>query len=74
MIYCAPQYTKTKGIVKIALKKVPKDSRLVVVCSRYGATEKMEAETMGYSLIDFKTLEKYGMEMIEAKTRDTQAA
>ncbi|EQC47853.1 hypothetical protein M899_2144 [Bacteriovorax sp. BSW11_IV] len=74
MIYCAPQYAKTKGIVKIALKKIPKGSRLVVVCSRYGATEKMEADTMGYSLIDYNTLEKYGLEMIDAKARLTEAA
>lgn len=74
MIYCAPQYAKTKGIVKIALKKIPKGSRLVVVCSRYGATEKMEADTKGYSLIDYNTLEKYGLEMIDAKARMTEAA
>lgn len=69
VIYCAPQYAKTKGIIKVALKKIPRDARLVVVCLKTGATEKMEAEDLGYSLIEHRRLEKYGIEMIEAKER-----
>jgi hypothetical protein len=69
MIYCAPNLTKVKSIIKIALKKVPNNSRLVVVCSTHTKEEKQNAEELNYCLLDITTLQRYGNDMLEAKTR-----
>ena len=70
MVYCAPQLGKVRSIVKIALKKIPADSRLVVICENLSDKDRVEADTQGYCLVDIGTLQKYGTDMIDAKMRD----
>jgi len=67
LVYCAPQLSKVKSIIKIALKKIPTGSRLVVICNAYTNEEMEQAETLNYTLVDISTLQKYGTEMLEAK-------
>lgn len=74
LVYCAPNLSKVKSIIKIALKKVPADSKLVVICNTYTDEEKNLADNSNYSLVDIHTLKKYGTEMLDAKTEDSAAA
>lgn len=74
LVYCAPALSKVKSIIKIALKKVPAGCKLVVICNVYTSEEKAAADEANYSLVDIKTLQKYGIEMIEAKTGGDEAA
>ena len=67
LVYCAPQLSKVKSIIKIALKKVPKGSRLVVICNTFTSEEEELANELEYAIIDIHTLQKYGTEMLEAK-------
>lgn len=71
VVYCAPELAKVKGIIKVALKKVPKDSKLVVVCSKHTDEEKNTASENDYTLVTLETIKQYGTEMIEAKSRET---
>ncbi len=74
LVYCAPNLSKVKSIIKIALKKVPADSKLVVICNAFTADEKALADDSNYALVDMSTLKKYGMEMLEAKSDLPMAA
>jgi hypothetical protein len=69
LVYCAPQLSKVKSIIKIALKKVPKGARLVVICNTYTPEEEQTASDLEYALMDIHTLQKYGTEMLEAKSK-----
>lgn len=70
LVYCAPQLSKVKSIIKIALKKVPQGSRLVVICNTYTSEEEQAATDLEYALMDIHTLQKYGTEMLEAKSSE----
>ena len=74
LVYCAPNLSKVRSIIKIALKKVPADSKLVVICTTYTAEEKELADNSNYALVDISTLQKYGTKMIDAKTDVSEAA
>jgi phosphoglycerate dehydrogenase-like enzyme len=71
VVYCAPELAKVKGIIKVALKKVPKDSKLVVVCLNHTDEEKNMANENEYTLITLNKIKEYGTEMIDAKSRET---
>lgn len=68
LVYCAPNLTKVKSIIKIALKKVTSDSKLVVICNTFTMEEKQIAEDLNYTLVDIHTLKKYGTDMLETKS------
>ncbi|MCO4792781.1 MAG: hypothetical protein KC493_03655 [Bacteriovoracaceae bacterium] len=65
VVYCAPDISKAKGIVKIALKKVPAGHRLVVVCENYEGQDQQESVDNGYCLVTFDKLNEYGVEMLD---------
>ena len=69
-VYCAPKINSAKALIKVALKKVPKDTRLVVVTSSYTPEEKVQADREGYALVTLDKLSQYGTEMIEIKERE----
>lgn len=69
IIYCAPFLHKVKGIIKIALKKIPSGARLVVISGFHSDDDISEAEDQKYCLVDVATLERFGTEMIEARER-----
>lgn len=66
-VYCAPRLGSAKVLIKLALKKVPKDSRLIVVTTEFNEEERIQAEQDGYTLVTLALLSKYGTEMLEAK-------
>jgi len=69
-VYCAPQLSSAKSLIKVVLKKVPKDTRLVVVTATFTDTEQEAADKDGFSLVTLDILSKYRMEMLEIKQRE----
>jgi hypothetical protein len=65
MVYCAPNLAKVKSLIKVALKKLPKGTRLVVVCKEYSDDDYSDALEMGYCLVTMGTLRQYGSQMLE---------
>ena len=33
VVYCAPEIKKVKGLLKVAVNKIPKEHKLVVICN-----------------------------------------
>ncbi|MCR9204043.1 MAG: hypothetical protein NXH75_05675 [Halobacteriovoraceae bacterium] len=71
-VFCAPSVKKVKGLIKVALKKVPKDHRLVVVVKGHTEEEVEEADAQGFSLLSLGTLDWYGKEMLEIRDKESQ--
>lgn len=69
MVYCAPSLSKVKSLIKVALKKLPKNSRLVVVCQAYDEDEYQESLDLGYCLVTIGTLKEYGSQMLELSAK-----
>lgn len=69
-VYCAPKLSSAKALIKVALKKVPADTRLVVVTSSYTNQENEQATKDGYTLVTLSMLSKYGTEMLEIKQKE----
>lgn len=65
---------KVKSLIKIALKKTPTGTRLVVICAEFDQEQKASAEAHGHTLIDLSTLKKYGVDIIEAKAKEAMKA
>ncbi len=70
LVYCAPNLTKVKSIIKIALKKVTAEAKLVVICNTFTDEERELAEQLNYTLVDIHTLKKYGTDMLETKAKE----
>lgn len=73
-VYCAPRLGSAKALVKVAMKKLPKGARLVVVTSEHTEAEAKQAEQDGYTLITLELLTKYGTEMLEVRQKESAAA
>lgn len=71
MVYCAPNLQKVKSLIRVALKKLPKGSRLVVVCQDYSENDLNEAVEMDYCLVTMATLRQYGSKMLEITSEDS---
>ncbi len=67
MVYCAPDLSKVSSLITVASKKVPKGSRLVVVCKEVTPEQLKLAEENGYTLVTHSELKDYGTKMLEAK-------
>ncbi|TNF30499.1 MAG: hypothetical protein EP319_04895 [Deltaproteobacteria bacterium] len=65
VVYCAPDLGKSKGVIKIALKKVPSSHRLVVVCSNFDAPDLQESVENNYCLVTLDKLNEYGITMLD---------
>lgn len=72
-VFCAPSVGKVKGLIKVALKKLPPEHRLVVVVKEHTDQEVEEADIQGYCLISLQTLEWYGQEMLDIREKESQA-
>ena len=73
-IYCAPSLKKVKNLIKIAMKKLPQDHRLVVVCKEHSDEDLDKANEQNYCLLTMDILAKYGQEMIDIREREAMAA
>jgi hypothetical protein len=69
-VYCAPDLIKVKSLIKIALKKIPAGTRLIVICMAHSNEEQEAASNDGYTLIGIGTLKKYGNDMLEVLARE----
>ncbi len=66
-VFCTPSVSKVKGLIKVALKKLPADHRLVVVAQTNSDQELKEANELNYCLVSLTTLDEYGQEMLEVR-------
>lgn len=69
-VYCAPDLKVAKNLIKIALKKVPSDHRLVVVTKGFGDEDLDTANEEGYCLVSIETLNQFGAEMLEIREKE----
>lgn len=69
-VYCAPKLKNAKSLIKLALKKLPKDTKLVVVTQEYTDDDSKLAEDSGYTIVTLDKLNEYGTEMLEIKQKE----
>lgn len=74
VVMCIPKLTNGKSLIKVALKKVPEQKKLVVICDKYSDSDLKEAQVGGYSLVTLKDINRYGEEMLEILERDSFSA
>jgi hypothetical protein len=70
-VFCTPAVSKVKGLIKVALKKLPAEHRLVVVAETHSQEEQDAADQLGYCLVSLNTLNEYGQEMLEIRENET---
>lgn len=70
MVFCTPDLNKTRSLIKVAMKKLPKDSRLVVVCGQYTQSDQLDALEQDYCLVTIDVLKKYGTQMLEISSKN----
>lgn len=73
-VFCTPAVSKVKGLIKVALKKLPADHRLVIVAESHNQEEKEAGEQLGYTLVSLGLLNEYGQEMLDIREKDTAPA
>lgn len=71
-IYCAPDIKKVKSLIKIAIKKLPKDHRLVVVCTKYEDVDQTKANETGYTIVTLEEINRFGQEMLEIREAESK--
>ncbi|MAF78546.1 MAG: hypothetical protein CME63_08195 [Halobacteriovoraceae bacterium] len=69
-VFCTPSVNKVKGLIKVALKKLPTEHRLVVVSLKHNEDELKFAEEQDYCLVTYETLNDFGQQMLEIKNQD----
>ena len=69
-VFCTPNVGKVKGLIKVALKKLPKNHRLVVVAHKHGDAEMKLAEDQDFCLVDLETLNDFSQRMLEIKNQE----
>jgi hypothetical protein len=69
-VYCTADISKVRSLVQIAMRKIPKGSRLVVITNEFTPEDSALADEYGYTLVRHIDLKKYGAEMLEAKARE----
>lgn len=70
-VFCTPSVSKVKGLIKVALKKLPAEHRLVVVAEAHSQDEQDAADQLGYCLVSLNTLNEYGQEMLEIREAES---
>lgn len=71
VVMCVPCLKSGKNLIKAALNKLQAGEKLVIVCDSYTEVEFSEAESKNYSLITLKDINRYGMEMLEIRQRES---
>ncbi len=70
VVFCTPSATKVKGLIKVALKKLPKEHRLVVVAIDFNDEELKAAQENDYCLVTYNSLNDFGQQMLDIKNQD----
>lgn len=73
-VMVAPTFSKVKSLIKVAKKKLPPETRLVVVTSNFTDAENEMSAKEDFTLITLETLNRYGSQMLEARNRTVVAA
>lgn len=68
-IFCTQTFSKSKSLVKIALKKLPKDHRLVVITNGFNEEELAISEKDDFCLTSLEIIKQFGDEMLDIKNR-----
>ena len=71
VVYCAPEIKKVKGLLKVAINKIPKDHRLVVICNQIDASDEEFAEGFDFTLVTLEKIKNYGEALLEAQIRES---
>ena len=74
VVYCTNSLDKVQGIIKIALKKIPEGTRLVVICNDFTDEDRTKAEANKYTITSLGTIKQYGVDMLDAKQRAQKLA
>lgn len=69
-VFCTPNISKAKGLVKVALKKLPKEHRLIVITLQHTEEDLKLAQEQDYGLIAFEELNDFGQQMVGIKNLD----
>ena len=73
-VYCAPKLEKARSLIRLGLKKMKGNMRLVVVVTQEHTEEQLEASRNdGYALVTLDVLNKYGDEMIDIRSNEANA-
>ncbi|MBT3583910.1 MAG: hypothetical protein HN509_03305 [Halobacteriovoraceae bacterium] len=69
-VYCVPALVKAANLLKVAIKKLPKAHRLVVVTHEHSDKDLEVAAKIGYTLITLQCLKDYGTKMLEIREKE----
>ncbi len=69
-VFCTPSVSKAKNLIKVALKKLPQEHRLIVITTDFSPEDLKSAEDQDYGLISFGDLNDFGQQMIGIKNLD----
>ena len=72
VVYCAPEIKKVKGLLKVAINKVPAEHRLVVICNDYDDADENFSTDLDFKIVTLKKIKKYGEDLLDAKVRESQ--
>lgn len=70
-VMVAPAFSKVKSLIKIAKKKLPPETRLVVVTNAFTDTDNDMSAKEDFTLLTLETLNRYGQEMLDLKNRSS---
>lgn len=68
-VMVAPAFSKVKSLIKIAKKKLPPETRLVVVTNTFTDSDNDMSAKEDFTLLTLETLNRYGQEMLDLKNR-----
>jgi len=68
-VMVAPAFSKVKSLIKIAKKKLPPETRLVVVTNAFTDADNDMSAKEDFTLLTLETLNRYGQEMLDLKNR-----
>jgi len=69
-VFCTGDISKSNNLIKVALKKLPKDHRLIVVTHNPSEEDFKHAEEREYGLIAFDDLNNISEQMVGIKNLD----
>ena len=69
VILLAPKVNQSKMLIKIGLKKLPENHRLVVVTSGFSDEELLEANNQGYTITTIAKIDSFAKEMLGIRSR-----
>jgi len=70
-VFCTSKVSKVRGLIKVAIKKLPKDHRLVVITESHTPEELEQANEQNFCLVSLETLNKYGQEMLDIREKES---